>query len=255
MAAALQELTARLGDLRANVQFVTAAAGLRPRLGELINWQLPVHVRAPGQALLDARASRPEGLYGALLVVAVAAFERFNRQLVEFAVDETARKAKAFTDVSEHVRLRNTALTGRALASIDSPRDHVSFDYHALAENLSSCNPESKTFRLNASAFSAEVSSGSPAILERALGSVDIKEWWDAVGASTSLQKLLQTKRSRETALRARERLVELWRWRNHIAHGGDEDISLSDGELSGAIDFIEEFSRALDLVVRQRLK
>jgi hypothetical protein len=99
------------------------------------------------------------------------------------------------------------------------------------------------------------VTSASPQILERSLQNLDIGAWWDAIGKSTTLQKILGTKRVRETGEEVRSHLTDLWRRRNFIAHAGDEDVTLSDSNVFSAIDFIEALAVALDQEVKQRLK
>jgi RiboL-PSP-HEPN len=130
----------------------------------------------------------------------------------------------------------------------------MTLDIESLIANLASCRKGSGSFRLNADAFSATVTGTSPYVIEKALQNVDINDWWDGVGGNARLAKLLQTKGARATGDRAHERLKELWRWRNHIAHGGDEEIALTEPQLREAIDFVDSFSVALDAAVNKRL-
>jgi hypothetical protein len=44
---------------------------------------------------------------------------------------------------------------------------------------------------------------------------------------------------------RAKAKRKELWRWRHHIAHGGDEGVSLSQDQPTDAIDFVVRLSAA----------
>jgi len=128
-------------------------------------------------------------------------------------------------------------------------------DVELLIANLASCKRGSRSFRLNAQAFAATVAGVGPAAIEKALENIDVIRWWDGVGGSTALSRLLGTKGARATGDQARERLKELWRWRDHLAHGGDEEIALSESQLIEAIDFVECFSDALDGTVRKHLK
>lgn len=138
--------------------------------------------------------------------------------------------------------------------AIEAPRDHLTVDIESLISNLASCKRGSGSFRLNAQAFSATITGASPSIIEKALGNVDISDWWDAVGGNAALARLLQTRGARATGDRAHERLKELWRWRNHLAHGGDEEVALTESQLREAIDFVDCFSAALDATVKKRL-
>lgn len=68
------------------------------------------------------------------------------------------------------------------------------------------------------------------------------------------LSGCLGKREHRATGERAKERLKELWRWRNQLAHGRDEEIALTESQLNEAISFIECFTSALDAAVKKRL-
>jgi HEPN superfamily RiboL-PSP-like protein len=92
-------------------------------------------------------------------------------------------------------------------------------------------------------------------MVQKALEAVDLNDCWDSVGRDTDLARNLGTKGTRATGGRAKERLKELWRWRNHLAHGGDEEIALSEAQLRDAIDFIRLLGAALDNAIRRHIK
>ena len=254
MAAALDELNARIAELSADLTFVALATQLRPRIGAVVQWQAVGEILELVKQFINAKSSRPEGVYGPLLVRLLAAFERYLRLLITQSVELRASAATSFDELPEAMSQRNVALTGRILAAIDSPRDHLTLDIEALVSNLATCKRGSASFRLNAQAFAAAITGASPVVIDKALQSVDVSGCWDGVGGNASLAKLLQTKGARATGERARERLKELWRWRNHLAHGGDEEIALTELQLREAIDFVHSFSAALDSVVDKRL-
>jgi hypothetical protein len=250
MPTALQEFNARMDDIR----FVTLAATLRPRLGAVMNWNAGGDVVATARSFIEERSSRLDTLLAGVLVRAMAALERYIRQLVEDAVNTAATNAKTYERLSETISQRNMVLTGRVLASSDTPRAHLSFDYEQLIENLASCRAGGTEFRLNGSAFAALVTNASPTVVERALKSVDIEDWLDAVGKDATLKTLCDTKKPRDTAKRIEQRLLELWRWRNQIAHGGDQEAVLSAEVLQKSVDFIRAFAMALDREVYAQL-
>jgi hypothetical protein len=126
------------------------------------------------------------------------------------------------------------------------------FNIDSLILNLATCKRGSDSFRLNAAAFSAAVTGVGPSVLEKALQSIDVRNCWDGVGSHTQLARLLQTKGTRATGDRARERLKELWRWRNNLAHGGDEEIALTREQLEEAIDFVNALGEAIAMVVKK---
>lgn len=255
MAAPLDELNTRISELKADLAFVALAAQLRPRIGDVVQWQGAGEALQLVKQFMSAKSSRPEGVYGPLLIRLLAAFERYLRMLIIQSVQQRASGARTYDELPEILGNRNLVLTGRLLAAIDAPREHLTLDIDSLVANLASCKRGSGSFRLNAQAFSATVTGASPAVIEKALENVDVTGWWDGVGGSTTLAELLGTKGARATGHRARERLKELWRWRNHLAHGGDEEIALSESQLREAIDFVACFSVALDSAVKRQLK
>jgi hypothetical protein len=67
-------------------------------------------------------------------------------------------------------------------------------------------------------------------------------------------RELLGTKGARAAGLHSADRLKELSRWRNHLAHGGDE-IVITESQIRDAIDFVWAFSASLDAAVKKHLK
>jgi len=254
VAPALDELNARISEIKGDLKFVALATQLRPRIGDVVRWEAAGEVIELVKQFMNEKSSRPEGVYGPLLVRLLAAFERYMRMLIIQSVEQHASGARTYDELPDTISNRNLVLTGRVLAAIDAPRDHLSMDIESLIANLASCKRGSGSFRLNPQAFSAIVTGASPMVIEKALRSVDVSDWWDGVGGNAPLAKLLQTKGARATGDRAHERLKEIWRWRNHLAHGGDEEIALTESQLSEAIDFVGFFSTALDATVKKRL-
>lgn len=255
MAGALDELNARISELRSDLTFMALATQLRPRIGDVVQWQAAGEVLELVNQFMRAKSNHPEGIYGPLLVRLLAGFERYLRLLIIQSVEHHTSEATIYDDLSETLRKRNLILTGRIFASIEEPRDHLALDIESLISNLASCKLGSNKFRLNAQAFSAAVTGTSPSVIEKALRYVDVSDWWDGVGRNAALARLLQTKGPRATGIRASERLKELCRWRNDIAHGGDEEIALTESQLREAIDFVDSFSAALDTIVNESLR
>jgi hypothetical protein len=255
MAGPLDELNTRISELKADLEFVAIAAQLRPRLGAVVHWQAEGHELQLVRQFMGGRASRPEGLYGPLLIRLLAALERYLRMLIIQSVEQRASEAQSFDELPTVLGNRNVVLSGRVLAAAENPRDHLTMDTESLVANLATCRRGNKAFRLNAQAFSATVTGAGPNIVEKALESVDVSNWWDGIGGNLALAKLLGTKGARATGDRARERLKEIWRWRNHLAHGGDEETALSESQLREAVEFVSCFGNALDEVVKKRLR
>lgn len=237
----------RLDEVQISAKFVSTAAALRPRLGRVLNWdeQLGQQELALARGFMDAKDVRYAIIYAALFVAISAAFERFCRQLIEAALRAKVQGV-TYDEIEGTLGTQNRKLTGRILSAIDSPRDHLSFNYDDLVSNLASCRSDTASFQLNEAVFSAMVTGGAPGILERALRNIDVENWWDDVGADPELQKVLGTRKSRETSNHAERRLAELSRWRNLIAHAGDESLEISTAEFDDAVAFIRAFSKAL---------
>lgn len=250
MSRALDELVARLLELETDFAFVSLAARLRPRLGDVVNWGAPGEATSLARQFMSSRASRVEGVFGPLLVRLLAALERYSRRVIEEALAVHVDGARTYDQLALHIRTRNTALTGTLLASIESPRGHLTVHFDSLIANLASCQPGSTNYVLNAQAFAAAVAGAGPGALERAFANVGVRDWWDKVGSDRTLAALLGTRGARATGKVARDRLEELWRWRNHLAHGGDEEVALSEDQLRDCIMFVRTLSGALDRVV-----
>lgn len=248
----LEELTILLGEISADTDFVAAAAQLRPRLNGVVRWDgMGAEERKIVQSFLKIKESRTEGLYGPLLVRLLAAFERYLRTLIAWTVDQHNSVAGKYEDISPSMAQRNRLLTGRVLALAEVP-DHLMFDISALIENLATCRPgRAGSFRLNSVVFGSGIAGFSPKHLDTALEWIDIDNCWDALGKDTELTTILGTKGARQTGTGAKDKLKELSRVRNRLAHGGDGIPSISESDLREAITFIGTFSKALeDLVV-----
>lgn len=254
MSTPLEDLAARIAELKADLAFVTTASQLRPRLGEILAWGGPKETLHVAQQFMSAKEARSEGIYGPLLIRLMAVFERYLRLLIIEGVEYRTSIANTFDEIPTKLANRNLILTGRILANIENPRDYLTFNVDGLIVNLATCKAGSTSFSLNPQVFSATVMGVNPKAIEKALESIDVSECWDPVGSDASLEKLLGTKGARATGSQAADRLKELSRWRNHLAHGGDE-IVISETQLSDAIDFVSIFSSSLDSAVKKHLE
>ena len=249
MATPLGDLQAQLDLLRADTEFVRLASQLRPRIGGIIQWQAHGEETELARRFMKANSGTPEGVYSSLLIRLVACFEKYLRNTIAAIVKRKSEKAGCYDDVATTIGSRNQILTGRLLASQDDPRDYLTFNVEEAIANLASCRKGSQKFQLNPLAFSATLIGVTPKAVEKALENVGIKEWWDKVGADPKIIALLGTKGVHATGKQSQERLKELSRWRNHLAHGGDGEMLISESQLSESIDFISAFSAALENV------
>jgi hypothetical protein len=255
MTKALEELRTRFMDFDADLRFISLAARLRPRLGDVVNWTANHDVTDLAREFMGAKEARVEGIYGPLLVRLLAAFERYIRALVAEVLTIHSGNTRNYDELHSTIKTRNTVLTGALLATMESPREHLAVQFEELIVNLASCRSGSTTYLLNPGAFAAVVTGASPPTLERALQNVGVEGWWDKIGSATELSKVLGTRGARDTAKQAKTRLGELWRWRNHLAHGGDEEIALTEDQLKDCLAFVRAFTIALDRVALKVVK
>jgi len=236
-----------LDEVKTSADFVATAAALRPRLGRVLNWNEHSDEKEMSLAreFMNAKGVQHAIIYRALFVAVTAAFERFCRRLIETAL-QTRVADIPYDRIEETLGTQNRKLTGRILSTIDSPRDHLTFNYDDLITNLASCRKNAARFKLNEVAFSSVVTTSSPHVLERALKNIDVENWWDEVGTDSDLRLVLGTRKTRETSNQAERRLAELSRWRNLIAHAGDESLEVSMAQFNDAVAFIRAFSKAL---------
>lgn len=249
MSKALEELRARLLDLEADLAFVSLASRLRPRLSDALDWNTTGDALQLARDFMNAKNARIEGLLGPLLVRLLAALERYTRKLVEESVELYASRFTNYDQLAQAIKTRNIVLTGTLLKFSESPREHLNLHLETLIANLASCQAGSTSYRLNPQAFGADVVGVGPLAIERALRNVGMKDWWDKLGAEPDLARTLGSKGARATGERAQARLEELWRWRNHLAHGGDDEVALTETQLRECLAFVEVFSTALDKV------
>jgi hypothetical protein len=242
----------QLDDLDDVAAFVSVASRLRPRLGEVMgNWNAGESTIL-AQSFMSNRSTRPETVYSALLIRLMAVFERYVRGLLEHSMLHLQENAR-LSSIPEAIRHRHLKLSGRALASVDEERDNLSFDPLTVVENLYSCLRGDDACRLNISILCAEVTSGGPASLEWVLDLLELPSYWDEIGASESVAASLGSTGTRNTASRSKERLKELARWRNQLAHGSDEAMVVSESQFGEASQFVRALVDVVDGIVVAR--
>jgi hypothetical protein len=255
MSNAISEFSLHIGELRADFKFVSLASQIRPRLGEILQWTSPpTYGLDLATEFMSVKDSRTEGIYGTFLVRLLATLERYVRQLLFQSVELRTTRVKTADQLPNTLVQSNVMLTGRILANVNSLPDHLDLDVEALISNLASCKRGNQPFRLNGLAFSHTVTAVTPEVLQRSLRYIDIDNWWDGVGRNSKLADFLQTEGPRATAKRSIERLKELCKWRNQLAHGGDAQVALTESELGDAINFVHFLGIALDEEISSQL-
>jgi hypothetical protein len=252
---ALEEFSLRLIELRNDLLLLESAFELRPRINQVLDFQKQGEVLDLARKFGSTVGNQPASFYGPMLVRLVASFERFLRFLVRETVEAWVKKAAGFDHLPEGLAQRHLVLSGRVLASSDSPREHIDIDLVTLIDNLATCRGGATTYTLNSSVFMALVTGVTPDVIESSLKTARITSWWDAVGSNRALQMQLNATRTSDATKMAASRLKELSRWRNNWAHGGDDEVSLTVAELRGALEFLSAFGKALDIAISRQLR
>lgn len=87
-----------LPSFRADLTFVALATQLRPRIGDVVQWHAVGEVLDLVKQFMNAKSSRPEGVYGLLLIRLLAAFERYLRLLIVQSVERRASGASTYDE-------------------------------------------------------------------------------------------------------------------------------------------------------------
>jgi hypothetical protein len=177
--------------------------------------------------------------------------ERLARRCIGESVDRQVAAAERYEAVAPTLQQRHLVLSGRLLSQLDSPSDNISFSATELLARLAECRDGATNVTFNTVAFEALVTGASPPVLEKAFQQIGRENWWDAVGADKAVERALEAEGAgpRETGKRARERLRDLWKWRNGIAHAGDGEVTISESECRQHVAFVRAFGRALERV------
>jgi hypothetical protein len=246
---ALSEFRARTAEIRDELTLVSLATRLRPRLGGLLNREAKGADLSLALEFVAHKSDRAEGILGALLVRLMAAFERFLRRRIAECVVAHQARAATYDDVPEQLRRKHFVLSGRALGMIDTAPDHLVIDPNLLIEALASCKIGSTNFSLSSRAFEIAVNGASPDSVRKALESIGVMNWLDRVGAdaSVSLAVGARPNKLRETTKLVEERLFDLSRWRNNLAHAGDVEVSVNEDLLERQLTFLAALAAAID--------
>src|SRR5206468_12520795 len=116
---ALREFGVSLSDVEENLRFVESAAWLRPRLGELLNWNgLTQESRIRCQSFMDQKDVQFDLIYRGMFVLIAGAFEQLIRRCLKDAVAEISATSPRYSDLDAQLLRQNVMRTGKALATI-----------------------------------------------------------------------------------------------------------------------------------------
>src|SRR5260370_34301437 len=92
LANALKEFELAIEDIASSFGFVRAAARLRPRLGDMLHWDiLDAEARKLATTFLQQSAAQESLLYRGLVISLAGAFEQFVRRMIRDSVSAMAK--------------------------------------------------------------------------------------------------------------------------------------------------------------------
>jgi len=255
-AAALKEFELALEELASNLEFVNAAKQLRPRLGNMLDWQnMDNEAKKLAKLFLEQRAVEESLLYRGMVVSLSGAFEQFVRRILRDSVLAINGAAENYDSIHEEIRKQNAYRTGIALQTIFEPPDYLELDYELLARNMGTCFIGAEKVVLNADAFTIFLSIISPEKITDALKRIGMKMNWDALGAMQAMRRAVEKNDTRETAKALQESLKRFGRTRNKIAHSGSGGVVVTESDLRQLLKFFRTFSGALIAFVETELR
>lgn len=244
---ALNRYNLILSDLMAELRFLESASMVRPRLGGILNWEA---LDSEGKGLCrDFMGSkRPESqiAYRGLVVLLSGAFEELVRGIAQESIVTINRIIREFKGVPDQVKDRNVILTGRALAILRSPPDHVVIDSEKLAKCLATCVAESGVYQLNAEVFSMFIKNLTSEHLGDVLLTFGVTLDWDYFGRIGDYEPLFDSKGTRNTAKAVRDGLDRFIKVRNRIAHTADAGLLVDYTEIERQMQFFKVLGRDL---------
>ncbi|HUT59031.1 MAG TPA: hypothetical protein VNA25_14375 [Phycisphaerae bacterium] len=237
---------AAVGEVLLNVEFIESAATLRPRLGGYLAWNtVDEDAKKLLRSFMGARCDASTS-YEGLFVRLVGAFEEFMRRIVRDAVVAINDSKATFERIREGLRNRNRNCVGQALTTVFEPVDFHRLDFDRLCRELGTCVPEAEGVTLSADAFGIAVRGIAADRIESAFNLLGAKLDWDKLAESEDLKEALGTRRPRETARAAKERLQTIQSRRNGYAHTGIGGLAISAQDVRAAAAFFSGLAAAL---------
>jgi hypothetical protein len=251
LADAVKEFDLALDDLSSIFDFVRSAIRLRPRLNDMLRWEvLGTEEKALADRFLGQRTAEESLLYRGMVVSLAGAFEQFIRRIVRDSVAAISGKGANYDLLDASIKKENFYRTGLALGTVHEPLDYLDLNYESLAKNLGTCFTGSAQALLNAEAFAIFLSIISPKNLEDALRRVGVILKWDDLGRVEEIQNALGQKGTRDTAKAVEASLKRFGQMRNKIAHSGSSGVVVAESDLEQLLQFFRPFGRALATIV-----
>ncbi len=238
--AGLKEFGLALDELAEDLEFLRLSSRLRPRLGALLNWQAVDGDAAQlAKGFMNLKTVELSPLYRGMIAVLSGTFEQLVRRVVQEAVLQINNDVDVFDKLPDGIKVHNLFFSGRALCAVREPPDHVTIDHYLLVRSLATCTPGAQKFVLNADAFAMFITNLTPSHLGDICHSIGVSLNWDYFGKVNAFEKLFGSKGARSLGKMVSDRLADIVKLRNRIAHTGAGGVTVSEEDVASHIAFL----------------
>ncbi len=224
--------------------FVEVATQLRPRLGRQVNWQsLDDAEKLLVQSFIKMEPTLALSEEGTTLRIC-AQFENFLRRIIrDAALEISLRKVKA-EGLKPPLLAKNRHFAGMLLSKV-LYSDGVTRDYDRLCREIGTCTPGS-VVTLSGESLAESLENISPASIDLLFELFGHKLNWDKIATHAVFAAARKQEGTRELAKAIKERLSELHKLRNRLAHSGYGGVVLPEGSLQQTGDFLKRLAEAV---------
>lgn len=205
------------------------------RIRRLLEFVLEFHVFASSTPPQDARLNWPQAddlhelskplrtdlpiLSGAILLYLAGRFEYFVRQTVEAATDYLVAAAPAYDQLPESIRRHLHTKTLDVARDASKHRLGEVEVFQLLANLVERERPGSKEVQVDSWLISQTDSNMRPDVLDEILKRIGIEGFWTEIGKQTELKLFIGQNGDGLCKQEARQRLTEIMKERNDVAH------------------------------------
>lgn len=215
---------------------------------------IPVYLKKEFNGALNIKGAPESVAYRGLILQLYGAFERFITEITEATLNAIQAKTNRYSELPDGLRNAHTVGSARLLTKLnDRNINGVPFDFANLQLNMAACFSDDEKYRLGADAFTALLGVCTWERVDSVFEAMRIgKAFDDALGKDASVKSWAKGAGAREAVKLARDKLNELVRLRNQIAHGlGDPDVL--DTEVEAAAAFLSALGKALITKARSK--
>lgn len=247
VAGAVKTFEATIDGLVSTLGFVDISERLRPRVGSVLNrGSMDAELRSLVDDYISRSDSYSSQIHPALIVVAYGSFEQYLRRFIEVVVSAICKEVDTVDNLPDAFQEEHIFRTGRALASIRDPRDHIKYDYVDIARTLGSCGAGEASYSLNHVVFGVDIGALNQASIDNLLRRVGAGINWDDIARRRAIQDIVGEDGVRRCKKGTIALLQEIASVRNSIAHTGTPSITLSTTDTVRYLEFIKSVAEGI---------